>query len=112
MTQPPSQTHQQHPTRPPFDKPGTPLNHDVRSGPSGWWFGLLALLPLACCGLPLLIAASVAAGSGAVLGGITGGVLILVGAVVLGIWGMRRRRRVTLPAGTTTGRSSTRDKCC
>ena len=47
---------------------------------SRWWLGLVALLPLACCGLPLLVAAGAAAGAGALLGGI-GGVLLLVATV-------------------------------
>ena len=58
-------------------------------GPSAWWLGLLAL-PIVCCALPLLLAAGVTAGSGAVLGGVTGGVLMLVGAAVFVLWGMRR----------------------
>lgn len=94
----PAPTDQQLPMQNPLDETGTPLDQEVRPSPSGWWFGLLALLPIACCGLPLLIAAGVTAGSGAVLGGATGGGLMLAAAAVLAIWGMRRRARRTRPA--------------
>jgi len=53
--------------------------------------GLLALLPIACCGLPLLLAAVAAAGTGAILGG-AAGVVLLVAAVVLTVVTVRRRR--------------------
>ena len=53
--------------------------------------GLLALLPIACCGLPLLLAAVAAAGTGAILGGAAGVVLLIV-AVVLAVATSRRRR--------------------
>ncbi len=89
----------------------TTLGHDASRGPSGWWFGLLALLPIACCGLPLLLAAGVTAGSGAVLGGVTGGVLMLA-AAVLAIWAMWRRVRATCPTDTSTATPPSRDKCC
>ncbi len=79
---------------------------------SGWWFGLLALLPIACCALPLLVVAGVTAGSGAVLGGVTGGVLLLAGAAaVFGIWGMRPRAP-SRPAETSTATTPSRDRCC
>ncbi len=108
----PAPTDQQHPTRHPLDETGTPLDQEVRTGPSGWWIGLLALLPIVCCGLPLLIAAGVTAGSGAVLGGITGGLLMLTAAAVLGIWAIRRRARATGPADASTATPPSRDKCC
>ncbi|GAB3662689.1 hypothetical protein GCM10027596_24700 [Nocardioides korecus] len=111
MTQP-SRTDRQHPTPYPLDDTGTPRNQEARRGPSGWWLGLLALLPIACCGLPLLLAAGVSAGSGAVLGGVAGAVLMLIGAVVLGVWGMRRRTHSTRPAGTSPATTSARDRCC
>ncbi len=108
----PSPTDQLHPAQQPSDETGKPLDQEERPGPSGWWIGLLALLPIACCGLPLLIAAGVTAGSGAVLGGLTGGVLMLAGATALGIWGMRRRPHATRPADTSTATPPSRDKCC
>ncbi len=112
MTQhPPAPTERQHPTQDPPDETGNPLDQEVRPGPSGWWFGLLALLPIACCGLPLLLAAGVTAGSGAVLGGVTGGVLMLA-AAVLAIWAMWRRVRATCPTDTSTATPPSRDKCC
>ena len=52
--------------------------------------GLLALLPIACCGLPLLLAAVAAAGTGAVLGG-AAGVVLLLAAAVLAVAVVRRR---------------------
>ncbi len=91
---------------------GTPLDQDVRPRPAGWRFGLLALLLIACCGLPLLIAAGVTAGSGAVLGDATGGGLMLAAAAVLAIWGMRRRARRTRPVDAPTPTPPSRDRCC
>lgn len=111
MTQP-SHTARQHPTPHPLDDTGTPRNQEARRGPSGRWLGLLALLPLACCGLPLLLAAGVSAGSGAVLGGVAGAVLILLGAVVVGAWGIRRRAHSTRAAGTSSATTTARDRCC
>ena len=108
----PSPTDQLHPAQQPSEETGKPLDQEERPGPSGWWIGLLALLPIVCCGLPLLIAAGVTAGSGAALGGITGGVLMLAGAAALGIWGMRRHARATRPADSSTATPPTRDKCC
>ena len=61
----------------------------VKKGSARWV--ALALLPIACCGLPLLLAAGAAAGTGAVLGGVAGVVLLLV-AVVLAAVPLRRRR--------------------
>ena len=107
----PSPTDQQHPTTHPSDVTNTPVEQDAPGGFSGWWFGLLALLPIACCALPLLVLGSVTAGSGAVLGGVTGGVLLLAGAAVFGIWGMRRRSR-TRDADGSTATPPSRDRCC
>lgn len=108
MTQP-SPTDAQHPT-PYLDDTGAPQNQEVRRGLSGWWIGLLALLPIACCGLPLLLAAGVTAGSGAAVGGVAGAVLVLVGATVLGVWGMRRRAHSTRPADTSAATTPVRDR--
>lgn len=103
-----SHTYRQHPTPNPLDDTGTPHYQAARRGPTGWWMGLLALLPIACCGLPLLLAAGVTAGSGAVLGGIAGAVLMVVGAAVLGVWGMRCSARIPLPEDTFLGLTGTR----
>ena len=110
MTQP-SPTDQQHSTPYPLDDTGTPQDRGARRGPSGWWIGLLALLPIACCGLPLLLAAGVTVGSGAVLGGVAGAVLMLLGATVLGVWGMRRRAHSTRPADTSPAATPDCDRC-
>ncbi len=115
MTQhPPPATDRKHPIQHPLDVANTPLDQEARPGPSRWWLGLLALLPIACCvGLPLLFAAGVTAGSGVVLGGVAGGALMLAGAAVLGIWGMRRRRTDgSRPADTSTATPPKRDQCC
>lgn len=113
MTQHTPSTHdQRYPAQPASQDTDKPLDQEERPGLPGSWIWLLALLPIACCGLPLLIAAGVTAGSGAVLGGLTGGVLMLVGAVVLGVWAMRRRSRATRPADTPTGTPPSRDRCC
>ena len=69
--------------------PMTP-DEEQRKG-SGRGLGLLALLPIACCGLPLLLAAGAAAGTGALLGG-AAGIVLLVAAVVLVVVRLRRRR--------------------
>jgi hypothetical protein len=108
----PSPTGLQHPTTHPNDDTSKHSDQEAPRGLSGWWYGLLALLPIACCGLPLLLAAGVTAGSGAVLGGITGGGLMLAAAAVLAIWGMRRRARRTRPADTSTPTPRARDRCC
>jgi len=89
----------------------TPVDQGAPRGPSGWWFGLLALLPIACCALPLLLAAGVTAGSGAVLGGVTGGVLMLAGVAVFVLWGMRRGAR-SRQVESATPTSPARDRCC
>lgn len=68
----------------------TTPTEEQRKG-SGLRLGLVALLPIACCGLPLLLAAGAAAGTGALLGGVTG-VVLLVAAVVLAVVTLRRRR--------------------
>ncbi|MGI9084130.1 MAG: hypothetical protein ACR2FE_02425 [Aeromicrobium sp.] len=97
---------QQHP----HDDMTTPVGQGAPRGPSGWWFGLLALLPIACCALPLLLVAGVTAGSGAVLGGVTGGVLMLAGVAVFVFWGTRRgARRRHIESVTPT--SPARDRC-
>lgn len=101
----------QHPTTHPSDGTDTSADQEARRGPSAWWLGLVALLPIACCALPLLFAAGVTASSGAVLGGVTGGVLMLAGAAVFGLWGMRRRARSRC-AESPTATSPSHDRCC
>lgn len=89
----------------------TPDVPKPEGAPSGRWLGLLALLPILCCGLPLLLATGITAGAGAALGG-TAGLVLLVGAVALAVVTLRRRRRAACrtdkSAAATTGRGS----CC
>ena len=63
-------------------------------------FGLLALVPIACCvGLPMLAAAGVSIGAVAWVGGITLAVLVLiVGVVLFTLW--VRRHRYHRPTST------------
>ena len=68
--------------------PATGEPTSERTG-SRLWLGLVALLPIACCGLPLLLASGVAVGAGAILGGIAGAVLLVV-ALVLAAVTLRR----------------------
>lgn len=105
----PSPRDEQHLTQHPRDVIATPMERAAPRGLSGWWLGLLALLPVACCALPLLVAAGVTAGSGVVLGGLTGGVLMLTGATVVGLWVMRRSRTRATGSSAT---SPSRDRCC
>ncbi|GGO85466.1 hypothetical protein GCM10011584_05500 [Nocardioides phosphati] len=105
-----SPTDQQHPSTHPSDVTNTPVEETPR-GFSGRWLGLLALLPIACCALPLLVVGGVTAGSGALLGGVTGGLLLLAGAAIVGIWAMRRRSR-TRDAHSSTTTPPSRDRCC
>lgn len=106
-----STTDQQPSTAHPHAAITTPVDHEASRGPSGWWFGLLALLPIACCALPLLLVAGVTASGGAVLGGVTGGVLMLAGAAVFGLWWMRRRAR-SRQTESLTATSPPSDRCC
>lgn len=62
-------------------------------GRSAWPVVGLALLPLACCGLPLLVASVTAVGAGAVVGGGIGLALVAVTGLVLGAVARKRRRR-------------------
>lgn len=83
-------------TLPTPDTSHTSVSGQAREQPkvSGWWIGLLALLPIACCGLPLLLAAGFFAGTGALVGGVAG-VVLLVPAAVLVVVMLRRRRNAT-----------------
>lgn len=68
---------------------------------SGWGLVGLALLPVACCGLPLLLTAIATIGTGAVVGGGVGVALLATAAVVLTV-AVRRRRGCHLPMDPTT----------
>ena len=72
--------------------------------------GLLALLPIACCGLPLLLAAFAAAGTGAVLGGAAGVVLLLAAAGLAVV--VVRRRRTAACRTNIDGPVETKKGCC
>lgn len=103
-----------HHTPSPSDHPhdlATPAEREAPRGVSGWWLGLLALLPIACCALPLLIVAGASVGSGAVLGGVGGVVLMLIGAAVFAVWVMRRRTH-DRPGEPSTSTAPSRDRCC
>lgn len=80
---------------------------------SSWWLGLLALLPIACCGLPVLLAVGVSVGTGALHGGITGAALLVLGAVLV-VVAVRPRTRGTAGRGTSAGTDTgtNRDRCC
>lgn len=59
---------------------------------SGLTIALIALLPIACCWLPLLIAGVAAAETGAVVGGALGALMLIAGLLVT-VVGLRRRSR-------------------
>ena len=73
--------------------------------------GLLALLPIACCGLPLLLAAGAFAGTGALLGGGCG-VVLLIAAAALAIVVMLRRRRNAACRADIDGPVKAKKGCC
>lgn len=70
----------------PQPSPGSPKE----SASSGWPIGLLALLPILCCGLPFIIVV-LATASALTKGLIVGAVVALVGIVVTLV--VRRRMR-------------------
>lgn len=84
--------------RRPAPPPTSPARESTRSG---WGLVGLALLPVACCGLPLLLTAIATVGTGAVVGGGVGLALLVVTAGVLTV-AVRRRRACHPPAGPTT----------
>jgi hypothetical protein len=94
--------------------PDQPTSHDPRPDPttpparpaaeqprSGWGLAALAILPIACCGLPLLLAAVTAASAGVVVGGMAG-LILLVAAVTATALVIRRRRGCSTPAAPAT----------
>lgn len=89
--------------------PTTPAE-EQRKG-SGLWLGLAALLPIACCGLPLLVAAGAAAGTGAIHGG-AAGVVLLAAAVILAVVTVRRRRDAACRTDVVDGTAMAKKGCC
>jgi len=97
-------------SKPDYDRTvSTTPTGEQRKG-SSRWIGLLALLPIACCGLPVLLAAGAAAGSGALLGG-AAGVVLLVAAVVVAVVTLRRRRASACRTGSA-GTPEAKKGCC
>ena len=67
----------------------------------GWRLAWLALLPAACCGLPLLLTAVAAFGTGVTVGGGFGlAVVVVTGGVIIVTF--RRRRGACPPAPVST----------
>ncbi len=77
--------------RVPSRPPGAPGASD-KPERSSWWIGLLALVPIACCAGPALLAAGFTAGAGAAVGGVVGAALVVIG-VTAALVALRRRRR-------------------
>lgn len=59
---------------------------------SSWWFALLALVPIACCAGPALLAGGITLGVGAAVGGLVGA-LLFVGGAAGAFLALRRRQR-------------------
>lgn len=78
----------------------------------GWGVGLLALLPIACCGLPLLLAAGAAAGTGAVLGGAMGVVLLIAATAFVVVHLRRRSAACRTDAGGPRAPGTSGKGCC
>ncbi len=98
---------QHHPSR--SQQPMTAAEGGDRPAGSGWWMGLLALLPVACCALPGLLAAGITVSTGAVVGGVVGAALLAAGAV-LAVLTIRRRRRAATADDAAAGGG--RGGCC
>lgn len=66
--------------------------HNARGG---WWAGLVALVAVACCALPPLLAAGAFAGlAGIGVGGLTGGVAAIAAVILTAVvWARRKRVR-------------------
>lgn len=86
------------PSSDPRNTPGTPPAADHQRGPErrpsdGRWVGVVALLAVACCALPLLVSAGVFAGlAGVGVGGLAGGVVGASAALVVVLYLAHRRR--------------------
>lgn len=64
------------------------------SAAKGLGFGLIALLPIACClGLPLIVAAGLSVTAVALVGGIASGAIALAATMLLFSIRIRTRRR-------------------
>ena len=68
--------------------------------------GLIALLPLCCLGLPLLVAASVSVAAVAWIGGIAAGAVAFAAVAVVAAARVRRRRSTRSPSLRLTGSRS------
>ncbi len=97
-------------SKPDYDRTLSTTPTDEQRKGSSRRLGLVALLPIACCGLPLLLAAGAAAGTGALLGG-AAGVVLLVAAVVLAVVTLRRRRASACRTGIA-GTPKAKKGCC
>jgi hypothetical protein len=85
---------------------------DGRAEPKrpGAGLALLVLLPIACCGLPLMITVTAAAGvGGAVLGGVAGAVLLIAAALVF-VLTIRRRRTAACRTSPTMAMKDDEDR--
>lgn len=102
---PPSQ---HHPSRP--QQQLTAAEEGDRPAGSGWWMGRLALLPVACCALPGLLAAGITVSTGTVVGGVVGAALLAAGAVLAVLTIRRRRRAATADDAAAAGGG--RGGCC
>lgn len=73
------------------ESPAPPASQTrAQSERSGWGLAALTLVPVACCGLPVLLTGVTAAGAGVVIGGSLG-VLLLVAAGIVATVAVRRR---------------------
>ena len=66
-------------------------------------FGLIALLPICCLGLPLLVAASVSVAAVVWVGAIAAGAIAFAAVVVVVAARVRRRRSTRSPSVRMTG---------
>lgn len=71
--------------------PGEPAAPHTARG--GWWAGLAALVAVACCALPPLLAAGAFAGlAGIGVGGLAGGLIAIIVVIAAATVWVRRRR--------------------
>ncbi len=73
-----------------------------QAGRSFWGLAALTLVPIACCGLPVLLTAVTAAGAGLVIGGSLGVLLLAAAGIYAGV--ASRRRAFPPSAASTTAR--------